>query len=290
MTKQGIHGEPSPIHYCDNLANDRWCLVNVIDGEFKGETVCLIVTFKDKSIVDLGSGSPYYDSDKEDGGFTIVEIPNKYLDFNLEAHLETNRLIDNMEKKEFITKDSGERLNFQSGMMRDIESDKPRFDLLIALEDSYENCLLTRWAAILTRGANKYAERNWEKANSLEEFKRFKSSAFRHFMQLMCNQTDEDHFAAVVFNLNGMVYLMNKLNIDVNGNSLKKDPKQNELLSSGTVVIVKDEWIRTVKSGDRICNIHGDPMGIAISSQDEEDFVKVELIVPTYTDDIPGKN
>lgn len=223
MSKQGINGKPVPIHYCNNLAEDRWCLVKVIGGEFKGETVCLMVTFKDKSIVDLGSGSPYYDRNKEGGGFTIIEIPNKYLDFNLEAHLETNRLIEDMEKKEFITKDSGQRLNFDSGMMRDIESDKPRFDLLIADGESYDNCLLTRWASILTRGAQKYAERNWEKANSVEEFKRFKSSAFRHFMQLMHNETDEDHFAAVAFNLNGMVYLMNKLNIDVNGNPLKQN-------------------------------------------------------------------
>ena len=228
MTKQGIHGKPAPIHYCNNLANDRWCLVDVIDGPYKGETVCLMATFKDESIVDLGSGSPHYDFEQDGGGFTLLTIPNKYLDFNLEAHLETNRLIDNMEKKEFITKDSGQRLNFDSGMQRDIESDKPRFDLLIAEGEDYENCLLTRWASILTRGAQKYAERNWEKANSIEEFKRFKSSAFRHFMQLMHNETDEDHFAAVVFNLNGMVYLMNKLEIDVNGKYLKQNESPKE--------------------------------------------------------------
>ena len=37
---------------------------------------------------------------------------------------------------EFITKDSGERLEFNSGMVRDIESNKPRFDLLMALDDN----------------------------------------------------------------------------------------------------------------------------------------------------------
>lgn len=127
--------------------------------------------------------------------------------------------------KEFITKDSGERLNFESGMQRDTEENKPRFDLLMALDDNYETCLLTRWARLLDRGSKKYSQRNWEKANSVEEFDRFKSSAYRHFMQLMMGETDEDHFAAVLFNLNGMVYLMNKLGLDSKGRESKINDK-----------------------------------------------------------------
>jgi hypothetical protein len=223
---KNIVGKPVPINYCQNLLNDRWCIVNVIDGKFKGEQVCLIATFQDKSVVDLGSSSPYYESDED---FTLVTIPNQYLDFDLEKHLETNRLLEEM-NKEFITKDSGERLNFESGMKRDIETNKPRFDLLMALDDNYETCLLTRWANLLARGAEKYSERNWEQANSLEEFKRFKSSAYRHFVQAMMGEDDEDHFAAVLFNLNGMVYLMNKLGIDSMGNLIKenKNEKTNQ--------------------------------------------------------------
>jgi hypothetical protein len=91
---QRIIGKPAPIHYCDNLSKDRWCLVKVTDGPYKGETVCLMVTFKDESIVDLGSRSPYYNENEDGGGFTLITIPNKYLDFNLEEHLETNKLIE----------------------------------------------------------------------------------------------------------------------------------------------------------------------------------------------------
>jgi len=104
--------------------------------------------------------------------------------------------------KEFITKDSGQRLEFQSGMKRDIQFGKPRFDLILPQWQKYEDTMLYRWAMILTRGWEKYGERNWEKANSQEELDRFKASAFRHFMQWMANEDDEDHAAAIFFNVN----------------------------------------------------------------------------------------
>lgn len=102
---------------------------------------------------------------------------------------------------EYITKDSGERAQFESGMQRDTEAGKPRFDLMIPLDVPYEDQFFTRVAALLGRGAVKYDDRNWEKANSEAELARMKSSAYRHFMQWLCGETDEDHAAATVFNL-----------------------------------------------------------------------------------------
>lgn len=101
----------------------------------------------------------------------------------------------------FITKDSGERALFDSGMQRDTEAGKARFDLLIPLDVPYAEQFLTRVAELMGRGAEKYEDRNWEMANSAAELARMKSSAFRHFMQWVCGETDEDHAAAVVFNL-----------------------------------------------------------------------------------------
>ncbi len=101
-------------------------------------------------------------------------------------------------------------------------------NLLMALDDNYETCLLTRWAKLLARGAEKYSERNWEQANSLEEFKRFKSSAYRHFIQAMMGEDDEDHFAAVLFNLKGMIYQMNKLKINFMGNFIKENKNEKK--------------------------------------------------------------
>lgn len=98
-------------------------------------------------------------------------------------------------------KDSGERLQFDSGMVRDISTDKPRFDLVIPVGIPFDEQMLTRWAELLRKGAIKYSERNWEQADSNEELNRAKESAFRHFMQWFTGETDEDHAAAVFFNI-----------------------------------------------------------------------------------------
>jgi hypothetical protein len=118
----------------------------------------------------------------------------------------------------FETKDSGKRKQFSTGMQRDMNDDKPMFSLINPLSVPYNETLLYRWAMLMTRGAKKYNARNWEKAGTIEELMRFRDSAERHFRQAMDGEVDEDHFAAVLFNLNGMVYLMYKLNVDAKGN------------------------------------------------------------------------
>lgn len=102
---------------------------------------------------------------------------------------------------EWETKDSGQRIDYASGMRRDIQTGKPRWDLLFIPGVSYNNQPLHRVAALLTRGAEKYGENNYTLANSEEELARFKASAARHFAQWITGETDEDHMAAVVFNL-----------------------------------------------------------------------------------------
>lgn len=94
----------------------------------------------------------------------------------------------------FITKDSGKRQDYESGMRRDIQEGKPRYDLIWQPG-------LKRHAELMARGADKYGERNWELANSEEEWRRFKASAFRHFMQWFNDELDEDHGSAVKFNI-----------------------------------------------------------------------------------------
>ena len=113
--------------------------------------------------------------------------------------------------KDFITKDSGKRVKFETGMQRDTAEDKPRFDLIVPEDQKLEDTLLYRWAMLLLRGAKKYDERNWEKASTKEELKRFKDSAFRHFMQWFCGDEDEDHAVAVLFNINGAEYVKQRL-------------------------------------------------------------------------------
>lgn len=107
---------------------------------------------------------------------------------------------------------------FKSGMKRNDSTGKPRFDLICPLSQEYDKTLLYRWAMLMAKGMEIYSARNWEQANGLEELESFKASAERHFRQAMSGDTTEDHFAAVLFNLNGIVYLMDKLKCDVKGN------------------------------------------------------------------------
>lgn len=113
---------------------------------------------------------------------------------------------------EFTTKDSGEHMEFSTGMKRDVTKNKPRFDLIAPLDLPFKDQMLTRWANLMARGAEKYTARNWEKAETKEELDRFKESAFRHFMQWFCDEVDEDHAAAVWFNIMGYESTKYKIN------------------------------------------------------------------------------
>lgn len=113
--------------------------------------------------------------------------------------------------KEYITKDSGKRQEYKSGMRRDLQQGKPRFDLILPVSQKYNETLFYRWAMLMARGAEKYGDRNWEKADSKEEMDRFKASAFRHFMQWFNGEDDEDHAVAVLFNINAFEYAKDKI-------------------------------------------------------------------------------
>lgn len=100
---------------------------------------------------------------------------------------------------EFVVKDSGERQEFDGGMVRDIEEGKIDYTLIL------DGPMLYRWAEHLTKGAVKYAARNWMLATIAEQ-ERFRRSAFRHFVAWLNDERDEDHAAAVFFNINGAEY------------------------------------------------------------------------------------
>ena len=106
--------------------------------------------------------------------------------------------------QEYTTKDSGERIEFSTGMKRDIQTNKPRYDLL-------DMPMLKRWAELMARGAVKYGEHNWKKAETQEELDRFKASFLRHAIQFFNGDTDEDHGAACMFNIAGAEMVRGKL-------------------------------------------------------------------------------
>lgn len=104
----------------------------------------------------------------------------------------------------FRIKDSGERTQFDSGMQRDISTDKPRYDLIWQPG-------IKRLADHMGKGAKKYTAHNWLKANGQAELDRFKESAERHLQDWKEGKRDEDHMAAVIFNLFGAEMVRDKM-------------------------------------------------------------------------------
>src|ERR1700693_948931 len=105
---------------------------------------------------------------------------------------------------QYQTKDSGQRQEFSTGMVRDIQTDKPRYDLV-------DWPMIKRWAELMQRGAVKYGEHNWKKAETEIELERFKASTLRHAIQWFMGETDEDHAAACFFNVSGAEMVKEKL-------------------------------------------------------------------------------
>jgi hypothetical protein len=117
---------------------------------------------------------------------------------------------------EFVVKDSGERQKFASGMVRDTATGKIDFSRVA------DGPMLKRWAAHLSKGETKYPDvtpgvPNWTLAAGRAEYVRFRKSAYRHFMQWFYGDTDEDHAAAVFFNINGAEFVKAK-GVEANGN------------------------------------------------------------------------
>lgn len=115
---------------------------------------------------------------------------------------------------EFVIKDSGERQQFESGMVRDTAGGKMQYHRV------FEGPMLERWAEHLTKGAEKYPDledgrANWTLASKPDEERRFRESAVRHFVQWLRGDRDEDHAAAVFFNVNGAEYVRGRYDEDV---------------------------------------------------------------------------
>jgi len=87
--------------------------------------------------------------------------------------------------------DSGQRQSFDTGSVRDSREGKGRYDLIPGYP-------MYRLARHFENGAAKYGDRNWEKGQDLS---RYLDSASRHLQKLIAGATDEDHPAAVIWNI-----------------------------------------------------------------------------------------
>jgi hypothetical protein len=100
------------------------------------------------------------------------------------------------ELSELKIKDSGERSIYDTGAQRDNHESKGRFDLM--------SCpALLRLARWYEMGAKKYEDRNWEKGIPVS---RCVDAAFRHLVKYVMGCNDEDHLAAVAWNVFAIMF------------------------------------------------------------------------------------
>jgi hypothetical protein len=90
----------------------------------------------------------------------------------------------------FVIKDSGKRQQFKGGAVRDVDDNKPRYELIPVTA-------LKRVALHYTNGARKYDDDNWSKGIP---FRRIYGSLMRHCYAFGEGEKSEDHLAAIVFN------------------------------------------------------------------------------------------
>jgi hypothetical protein len=97
--------------------------------------------------------------------------------------------------------DSGERRQFATGAIRDAASDKVRYDLIPLT-------VLTRLAQHYTNGSQKYEDRNWQKGIPVSVYY---ASLMRHLVAVMNGKTDEDHTAAAMWNVAGIMWTLEQI-------------------------------------------------------------------------------
>jgi hypothetical protein len=103
---------------------------------------------------------------------------------------------------EFVTRDSGVKAEYESGMRRDARAGKPHMELLIPEGVPFEEQMLVRLGHLYARGEEKYGSRNWEKACTEKELGHLYGSLLDHVWHTIIGTQDgEDHAAAVLFNL-----------------------------------------------------------------------------------------
>jgi hypothetical protein len=94
-------------------------------------------------------------------------------------------------KNDYKIKDSGERILFESGANRDLQTGKGRFDLI-------PQAVVRALAIHYEKGCLKYGDRNWEKGIPIHTFL---NSAMRHLAQVIDGRDDENHLISAIWNL-----------------------------------------------------------------------------------------
>lgn len=111
--------------------------------------------------------------------------------------------VSTLTTQSFVVKDSGDRMSFASGMVRDTAVGKTDYSKI------FTGPMLERYCVHLTKAEVKYPDiapgvPNFSLASGVEEYVRAKKSLARHHFQLQMGLRDEDHAAACWFNIQVM--------------------------------------------------------------------------------------
>ena len=129
---------------------------------------------------------------------TAQELLEQYKEgIQMSKETEQNDILDALR---YTIQDSGQRREFDTGAVRDMQEGKGRCDLLPA-------CAILRLAKHYESGAQKYEDRNWEQGIPISVMI---DSAMRHLLKYMDGQTDEDHLVAAAWNIMGTMWMEEK--------------------------------------------------------------------------------
>jgi len=159
--------------------------------------------FTTGKIYKVVNGAFFDDNGNESMNFVNIKQINEagWSDFELYEEPKAVRTCTEEEEREFIEMlerenntspiaDSGNRREFETGAVRDMQEGKGRCDLLPA-------AAILRLAKHFENGCKKYGDRNWEKGIPIHSFI---DSAIRHLMKYLDGQVDEDHLCAAAWN------------------------------------------------------------------------------------------
>jgi hypothetical protein len=111
-------------------------------------------------------------------------------------------------EKDLFLRSHADTRRYESGVIRGDNTGKTDYTLAL------DGPLFERWARLLTENVESKGKRNWMNASTREDYDRFRESFLRHALSVLRGDTDEDHHAACVFNLNGMLYTQQQLGGD----------------------------------------------------------------------------
>ena len=121
---------------------------------------------------------------------------------------------------EYELSQGSEQQTFKTGAQRDTQESKARLDLISPI-------FLERLGMVLTKGAEHYGERNWEKGMPLS---RLLSSAARHLNQTIDGLEDEDHPTQAAWNLMAYIHTLHRIKAGSLPTELDDLPREKNLL------------------------------------------------------------